>query len=81
MTRDEYITLNTSLAPLSLSKYDTIQAKLIKSYEIQSLEQVSTAALNPNQTRFVVGGNGFNDLWVRVYDFSNGMELDVVSTI
>ena len=47
----------------------TIEKKILTDYE------VSSVSINPSKTRFVTGGS--TELWVRVYDFDSGKELEV----
>ena len=42
---------------------------------IKTEYDVSAVSLHPNHTRFVAGGS--SDLWVRIYDFESGRELEV----
>lgn len=42
---------------------------------IKTQYDVSSVSLHPEHKRFVTGGS--NDLWVRVYDFESGKELEV----
>lgn len=43
--------------------------------QIKTEYDVSAVSLHPNHTRFVAGGS--SDLWVRIYDFESGRELEV----
>lgn len=42
---------------------------------VETAYDVSAVSLNPQRTRFVTGGS--SELWVRVYDFASGEELEV----
>ncbi|CAH1761635.1 12842_t:CDS:10 [Entrophospora sp. SA101] len=42
---------------------------------IATAYDVSSVSLHPDHKRFVAGGS--NDLWVRIYDFESGKELEV----
>ncbi|ORX89221.1 WD40 repeat-like protein [Basidiobolus meristosporus CBS 931.73] len=57
----------------------TIQFWDVKSYELKKsfdMEyEVSSVSLHPDHSRFVVGGT--SDLWVRIYDYETGKELEV----
>ncbi|KAJ3417354.1 hypothetical protein HDV05_004819 [Chytridiales sp. JEL 0842] len=53
--------------------YNAITAALEKSFDVSV--DVSSASLHPDGSKFIVGGS--NDLWVRVYDFATGKEMEV----
>lgn len=43
--------------------------------KVETAYDVSSVSLNPSKTNFVTGGS--KELWVRVYDFETGKELEV----
>lgn len=43
--------------------------------QVETAYDVSAVSLNPQHTKFVTGGS--SELWVRVYDFESGKELEV----
>jgi serine-threonine kinase receptor-associated protein len=53
--------------------YNAITAALERSFDVAV--DVSSASLHPDGSRFIIGGS--SDLWVRVYDFTTGRELEV----
>lgn len=54
--------------------YDVNSKQLLKSYPVPiHFKEEGGASLHPSGTQFVAGGS---DLWVRVYDFATGKELD-----
>ncbi|KAF9920989.1 hypothetical protein FBU30_009026 [Linnemannia zychae] len=66
----EYITSTTGK---SVYFWDAQTYTLRK--HIKTEYDVSAVSLHPNHTRFVAGGS--SDLWVRIYDFDSGRELEV----
>ncbi|KAJ3320362.1 hypothetical protein HDU76_000321 [Blyttiomyces sp. JEL0837] len=52
--------------------YNAVTAALERSFDVSV--DASSASLHPTQPRFVVGGS--TDLWVRVYNFQTGQEME-----
>ncbi|RUS15593.1 WD40-repeat-containing domain protein [Endogone sp. FLAS-F59071] len=64
----------TSTAGKTAYFWDTSDYHLAKSYETQ--QDVPSISLHPDHSRFIAGSVG-TDLWVRIYDFETGKELEV----
>ena len=68
-------TILTVAAGKTVFFYETAnQYQLIKQYDMPvHFREEGGASLHPNQTKFIAGGS---DLWVRVYDYATGKELE-----
>ncbi|KAL1915348.1 uncharacterized protein VTP21DRAFT_6806 [Calcarisporiella thermophila] len=53
--------------------WDASNFQLFKSYDLQ--HDVSSISLHPDRSRFVAGSG--TDLWVRIYSFEDGREMEV----